>query len=259
MPATVLETVDLVKRFGGIQAVNGCSFTVSEGEVVGLIGPNGAGKSTVVEMIAGGIRPDSGQVRLCGTDITGRGRRRIARQGLLRTFQHARLVTRVVSLENVMIAESPQRGETFLTCLFPQGWREAERRTRDRAGRQLASLGLAGKDLELAGQLSGGEKKLLDLIRAGFGGAKVLVLDEPVSGVNPRLVPIIAEVVKAVTREGGAALLVEHNLRFVEQVCDRVLVMTDGKVLTSGSLEAIRKDRRVIDAYLGRRANSASG
>jgi ABC-type branched-subunit amino acid transport system ATPase component len=209
----------------------------------------------VVEMIAGGLRPDSGQVRLCGIDITGRGRRRIARAGLLRTFQHARLVTRVVALENVMIAESPQRGETFLTCLLPGAWRDQELRIRDRAGQQLAALGLAGKDLELAGQLSGGEKKLLDLIRAGFGGAKVLILDEPVSGVNPRLVPLIAEVVRSVTKDGGAALLVEHNLRFVEQVCDRVLVMAEGKVLTGGSLESIRKDRRVVDAYLGRRAN----
>jgi ABC-type branched-subunit amino acid transport system ATPase component len=119
----------------------------------------------------------------------------------------------------------------------------------------MTSLGLGAKRLELAGQLSGGEKKLLDLIRASFGGAKILVLDEPVSGVNPRLVPVIAEIVKTVTRDGGAVLLVEHNLRFVERVCDRVLVMAEGKVLTGGSLETIRQDRRVIDAYLGRRAN----
>jgi branched-chain amino acid transport system ATP-binding protein len=255
MTSAVLEVAELVKRFGGIQAVNGCSFSVHEGEVVGLIGPNGAGKSTVVEMIAGGLRPDSGRVTLGGTDITGHGRRRIARSGLLRTFQHARLVTRVTAIENVMIAEAGQRGETFTSSLVPQLWREQEQRIRDRATGQMTSLGLGAKRLELAGQLSGGEKKLLDLIRASFGGAKILVLDEPVSGVNPRLVPVIAEIVKTVTKDGGAALLVEHNLRFVEQVCDRVLVMAEGKVLTGGSLETIRQDRRVIDAYLGRRAN----
>jgi len=255
MTSPILEVTDLVKHFGGIQAVNGCSFGVNEGEVVGLIGPNGAGKSTVVEMIAGGLRPDSGRVTLNGTDITKHGRRRTARSGLLRTFQHARLTTRVAAIENVIIAEAGQRGETLGSCLVRQWWGKQEQEVRDRADFQLSSLGLGAKGLLLAGQLSGGEKKLLDLIRASFGGAKILVLDEPVSGVNPRLVPLITEIVKTVTRDGGAVLLVEHNLRFVEQVCDSVLVMAEGKVLTSGSLETIRQDRRVINAYLGRRAN----
>lgn len=249
---TVLEVSLLVKHFGGLRALDGCSFTVKRGEVVGVIGPNGAGKSTAVEVVAGGLRPESGKVLLEGQDVTGWSRRQMARAGLIRTFQLPRLVERAVALENVMAAEQRQRGENWVLSYVQALWRHQELQIEGRARSFLSELGVAKTALQLAGQLSGGQGKLIEVARGLAGQPRVLVLDEPVSGVNPKMIGELVGAVRGAKALGCSVLLVEHNLGFVEAVCDRVVVMVAGNSLTEGTLADVRQNQLVIDAYLGR-------
>jgi len=248
--AALLEVRNVTRSFGGVQAVRDCSLQVEEGQVTGLIGPNGAGKTTVLEMLSGGLRPDRGTILFQGQDIAGAGRTKIARMGMVRTFQMARPLPSMPVLENVIIGHQRQSGE-HLVRLFSRRWKGQEADLRGRAEDCLELVGLAAKRDWLGGELSGGQQKLLDMARVLMAQPIAVLLDEPIAGVNPRLAEELARVIRRIRDRHIAVLVVEHNLNFVDRTCDDVIVMAEGSVLVRGSLQQVRADRRVIDAYLG--------
>ena len=247
----LLDVQDVSYHFGGVQALAGCSFTVHEGETLGLIGPNGAGKTTVGEMICGGRHPATGRILFGGVDISHSARWQIARLGVVRTFQMARLMTDTAVMENAMLARRPQRGERLWRSFFPRLWWDQEIEIATTAERTVTVVTLQEKLTQMAGVLSGGQRKLLELARAAVGEPRMLVLDEPVAGVNPRLRDDMVSVLRAFQEAGVTLLIVEHNLSFIERLCKRVIVMDQGRILTSGTLDEVRADPRVAKSYLG--------
>jgi branched-chain amino acid transport system ATP-binding protein len=248
-----LQVRDIVRAFDGVRAVDGASLDVEAGSITGLIGPNGAGKSTLFNCISGFLRPQSGRVLLDGKRIDRRGPHRIARVGLVRTFQTPRALTRMTVLENVMLAAPRHRGERLGGSLAPSA-RRREREVKVRAAELLELVRLDGHAAALAGTLSGGQRKLLDLVRALMAEPRILLLDEPMAGVSPTLrVELLEHILALRERDGITLLIVEHDLDFVMRASDRVIVMNDGRVITHGSPDEVRADERVIDAYLGAR------
>ena len=237
--------------FGGVRAVDGATFEVEESSITGLIGPNGAGKSTLFNCVSGFLRPKSGQVLLGGRRIDSKKPHWIARAGLVRTFQTPRALTRMTVLENVVLAAPRNRGERLGGALL-QSARRREREARARAAELLDLVRLGGHADALAGTLSGGQRKLLDLVRALMAEPRVLLLDEPMAGVTPALRAELLEHILALrTRDGVTLLIVEHDLDFVMRASDRVVVMNDGRVIAEGTADEVRADERVVDAYLG--------
>ena len=250
---TVLEARGLVRAFGGVKAVDGLDLDLREGTITGLIGPNGAGKSTAFNLITGVIRAQAGTVRLNGEDISRLPSYRRARKGMIRTFQMAREFGRLTVLENLMLAPQMQLGERLGPVFATPGRvREADDRVHARAGEVLEISRLAALRDEYAGNLSGGQKKLLELARTLMIDCSVVLLDEPGAGVNPALMNTLRDMIRELNREHGKTfLIVEHDMDLIAALCDPVMVMTEGRRLTEGSFEAIRRDRRVIEAYLG--------
>jgi branched-chain amino acid transport system ATP-binding protein len=242
---------DVVRAFGGVRAVDSARLEVEAGSITGLIGPNGAGKSTLFNCISGFLRPQSGRVLLDGRRIDRRTPHWIARAGLVRTFQTPRALTRMTVLENVMLAAPRQGGERLGGSLRPSA-RRHEREVKARAAELLELVRLAADSKMLAGTLSGGQRKLLDLVRALMAAPRILLLDEPMAGVSPTLrVELLEHILALRERDGITLLIVEHDLDFVMRASDRVIVMNDGKVIAQGSPDEVRADERVIDAYLG--------
>jgi branched-chain amino acid transport system ATP-binding protein len=246
-------TLDGVTRhFGGHRAVDGVSFRVRPGTITGLIGPNGAGKTTLFNLIAGTLRPTSGRIALGGQRLDGRPPHRVLRAGVARTFQIPRPFAAMTVLENVMLAGQAQPGERFwANWLWPGAVAAAERALRERARELLAFVGLEALAGAPARVLSGGQRKLLELARALMTAPRLLLLDEPAAGVNPTLVDTIAERILALNRQGLTVLLIEHNLDLVMRLCRPVLVMASGRLLVEDEPEVVRRDPRVIEAYLG--------
>ena len=248
-----LRVYDVVRAFDGVRAVDGASLEVEPGSITGLIGPNGAGKSTLFHCISGFLRPQSGRVVLDGKRIDRRAPHRVARAGLIRTFQTPRSLTRMTVLENVLLAAPRHRGERLGGSLAPRA-RRRERTATARAGELLELVRLDGSAGELAGTLSGGQRKLLDLVRALMAEPRILLLDEPMAGVSPNLrVELLQHILALRERDGITLLIVEHDLDFVMRASDRVIVMNDGRVIAHGSPDEVRADERVVDAYLGAR------
>jgi len=248
-----LQVRGVVRAFGGVRAVDDATFEVEAGSITGLIGPNGAGKSTLFNCISGFLRPQSGRVLLDEKRIDGRAPHRVARAGLVRTFQTPRALTRMTVLENVMLAAPRQGGERLAGSLF-SGARRREREVRVRAVELLQLVRLDGEASALAGTLSGGQRKLLDLVRALMAEPRILLLDEPMAGVSPTLrVELLDHILALRERDGLTLLIVEHDLDFVMRASDRVIVMNDGRVIAQGLPEEVRADERVVDAYLGAR------
>jgi ABC-type branched-subunit amino acid transport system ATPase component len=246
-----LQVRDVVRAFGGVRAVDCASFEVEAGSITGLIGPNGAGKSTLFNCISGFLRPQSGRVLLDGKRIDRRTPHRIAQAGLVRTFQTPRALTRMTVLENVMLAAQRHGGERLGGSLAPSA-RRREREVRARAAELLELVRLDGHAPALAGTLSGGQRKLLDLVRALMAEPRILLLDEPMAGVSPTLrVELLEHILALRERDGITLLIVEHDLDFVMRASDRVIVMNGGRVITQGSPSEVRADERVVDAYLG--------
>ena len=244
----------LVKRFGGLTAVDAASFSVEEGSLTGLIGPNGAGKSTTFDLITGVQRPDAGRVHFRGQDVTGLPTHEIAQQGLVRTFQIARELDEMTVLENVMLAPKGQVGEALWRSVTP-GARGAvvdqERELRERAWETLEFFSLDHLAEEHAGNLSGGQRKLLEMARVLMTDPDTVLLDEPLAGVNPTLSNQLLERIHDLRDDGLTFLLVEHDMDVVMNHCDPIIVMHQGRVLAEGGPDEIREDERVIDAYLG--------
>ena len=251
--SALLEVRDVVRAFGGVRAVDGATLDVEASSITGLIGPNGAGKSTLFNCVSGFLRPESGTVRLEGKRIDKSAPHRIARAGLVRTFQTPRALTRMTVLENVMLAAPRNGGERLGGALAPSA-RRREREVRDRSVELLELVRLEAHAHALAGTLSGGQRKLLDLVRALMVEPRILLLDEPMAGVSPTLrVELLEHILALRDRDGVTLLIVEHDLDFVMRASDRVIVMNDGQVIAQGSPDEVRADERVVDAYLGAR------
>jgi len=251
--SALLEVRDVVHAFGGVRAVDGATLDVESGSITGLIGPNGAGKSTLFNCVSGFLRPQSGSVLLEGKRIEKSAPHRIARSGLVRTFQTPRALTRMTVLDNVMLA-APRTGGERLGGALARSARRRERTVRARAVELLELVRLDGHADALAGTLSGGQRKLLDLVRALMVEPRILLLDEPMAGVSPTLrVELLEHILALRDRDGVTLLIVEHDLDFVMRASDRVIVMNDGHVIAQGAPDEVRADERVVDAYLGAR------
>lgn len=247
----VLEVQGLCKSFGGLRAVDGASFRIHGGRITGLIGPNGAGKSTAINMICGAIKPDAGRVLLGSTDLTGMAAYQIARHGIVRGFQRANLFSRMTVMENLLVAVPNLPGEKLGTALLGRWrWRDAERRAVAEARQVLERFDMQRYEDTYAGDLSGGEKRIVELMRALMARPRVLILDEPMAGVNPTRANQIGDHLRSLAADGLTLLLVEHELAFVDRVCERVIVMAQGAVLAEGSMTELRQNREVVNAYL---------
>jgi branched-chain amino acid transport system ATP-binding protein len=254
--STLLEVREVTRSFGGVRAVDGVSFDVVAGSITALIGPNGAGKSSLFNIISGFLRPEQGTVRFSGSAIHRRPPHRIARAGLVRTFQTPRALTKMSVLENVLLA-APRHGGERLARVFatPRSARAQEAAAEREARRLLALVRLDHQADSYAGTLSGGERKLLDFARVLMTEPRMILLDEPMAGVNPTLAGQLLEHMLAVREESGLTfLLVDHDLDLVMRACDTVVVMNEGRILSTGTPDDVRRDERVIDAYLGTRA-----
>jgi ABC-type branched-subunit amino acid transport system ATPase component len=260
----ILEMRDVGYAYGGVWAVNSCSFEVAKGSVTGLIGPNGAGKSTLLEVISGSLQPHRGSIIYEGRDIGGWGAARMGREGVARTFQTARVFARLPVIENVMIGAQAQVGENPLLAMFWQRrWRDQEASLRNQAIELLQWLGLQDHIDKPAGSLSGGQRRLMEMARALMARPRLLLLDEPTAGVFPETSQLIATRVREIADQGVTVLVVAHNMAFLASIADDIVCMAEGKVLTRGTLDYVRQHQDVIAAYLGTtstvRVTSAGG
>jgi branched-chain amino acid transport system ATP-binding protein len=249
----MIKVEEVSKAFGGLRAVNECSLDVPPGSITGLIGPNGAGKSTLFNIIAGFLTPDSGKIMLDGRDITGVPPHRLFHLGLVRTFQIPNEFSRMTVRENLMLVPPGQLGESVLANWFRWGAvQEEDSRIREKADEVLGFLRLTHVAQELAGNLSGGQKKLLELGRTMMTDAKVVLLDEPGAGVNRTLLAQIADDILRLNRERGYTFcIIEHDMDLIARLCDPVIVMAEGTVIARGRMEDIRRNEQVREAYLG--------
>ena len=253
MSKIALEVQNLEKHYGGLQAVRGISFKVLEGQIFGLIGPNGAGKTTTFNMIAGSEIPTSGKIFLYRKDITGVPTHKLYDLGLLRTFQLSQEYKKMTVLENLMVAGSNQVGENIFNSWFSSkkvNLREKE--ILEKVFDSLEFLGLSKLKSDLAGNLSGGQKKLLEIGRTMMTDAKLVLLDEPGAGVNPTLMLKIIEMIRRLNTERGYTFcIIEHDMDLIADLCQKVVVLSEGQVLTEGPMSKVKNDERVIQAYFG--------
>jgi ABC-type branched-subunit amino acid transport system ATPase component len=249
----MLRIENVTKSFGGLTAVSEVSFQLGRTPITGLVGPNGSGKTTLFHMITGFYYVDRGKVFLDEREITNLRPHVISRKGLLRTFQHARVLPFLSTKENLMAAAPLQRGESLLQLfLRPGAVRREERKNLQKAAEVLETVRLQRLAEELAGRLSYGQQRLLELGRILMANPRVILLDEPTAGINPSLVGDLVQVIRGITARGIQVLLIEHNMPLVMELCDRVLVMDAGGLIFDGSPHEAVKDRAVIEAYLGK-------
>ena len=249
----VIEVRSVSKRFGGLLAVSNCSLEVERGSITGLIGPNGAGKSTLFNMVAGNFPPTSGQIVFDGQDVTGFKPHELFRLGMLRTFQIAHEFSHMTAIENLMMVPGDQPGESLATLWLQPGKaasREAE--VRKKALEVIDFLKLGHVKNELAGNLSGGQKKLLELGRTMMVDAKVVLLDEVAAGVNKTLLNDLAANIERMNRElGYTFFVIEHDMDLIARLCDPVIVMAQGEVIAKGNMEELRANPMIVEAYFG--------
>lgn len=257
----LLDVQELVKDFGGLRAVDGCTLEVKRGTITGLIGPNGAGKTTLFGLISGFHRPTSGRVYFRGRDITGLPPHVIFHRGLCRTFQIPREHASMTVLENLMLVPTGQAGERLWNPLLRPGKvRQQEREIRAKALEVLDFVTLSHLKDDYAGNLSGGQKKLLELARTLMADPELVLLDEPAAGVNPTLMENIRDRIITLNKERGITfLLIEHDMNLVMNLCNPVIVMSQGKQLATGTPASIRQNPEVLEAYLGGQYVAAEG
>ncbi len=249
----ILVVDDLTRSFGGLRAVNGCSFSVAGESITGLIGPNGAGKTTVFNLITGFLKPTSGRIFFQGERIDGLPPHRIFRKGIVRTFQIPRELKSMTVLENLMLVPADQAGERLWNpWFFGSRVSREEEAIFAKAGEVLKFVDMAHLRDEYAANLSGGQKKLLELARTLMCDPKMILLDEPGAGVNRVLMQKLVADIERLRRELGITfLVVEHDMALITQLCDRVIVMSEGARLAEGTAAEVKADARVLEAYLG--------
>ena len=242
----------LSKSFGGIKAVQNASLKVKTGSITGLIGPNGAGKTTLFNLLSNFIQPDSGSVTFDNRSINNLPPHQIAQYGFIRTFQVARVLSRLSVLENMLLAAPKQTGESFFQVWLKQSkLRKEEQKNKLKALEVLESVGLIDKANDYAGALSGGQRKLLEMARTLMCEPKLILLDEPAAGVNPTLIKQICQHIIAWNQKGITFLIIEHNMDVVMSLCDHVCVLAEGTNLAEGNPTEIQKNSAVLKAYLG--------
>lgn len=250
----MIEVQSVTKTFGGVHAVENASVKIEKGSITGLIGPNGAGKTTLFNIIAGNLKPTSGRILLDGDDVTGLAPHELFEKGLLRTFQLAHEFSTLTVLENLMMVPANQSGESLINAWL--SWGEVKREEaeiRERAMEVIDFLNLTHLTQELAGNLSGGQKKLVELGRTMMVDAKVVLLDEVGAGVNRTLLNEIGDAIIRLNKERGYTFcMIEHDMDFIGRLCDPVIVMAEGGVLAQGTADEVKNNEAVIEAYLGR-------
>ncbi len=250
--SALLSLRGVERTFGGLRAVDGASFEVAAGTVHGLIGPNGAGKTTLINLVSGLLAPTAGAITLGGRAIAGLAPHRIAALGVARTFQNIRLFPDLTARDNVLVGQHLRRRPSLLArLLMLRSAADEARVARAQAGELLARVGLPDRVDEAARHLSYGEQRRVEIARALASGPSLLLLDEPTAGMNPVEVQGVAQLIRQVAAEGHSVLLVEHNVRLVMDVCDRITVLNFGKVIAEGTPAAVAADPVVITAYLG--------
>jgi branched-chain amino acid transport system ATP-binding protein len=249
----MIKVENLHKHFGGFRAVDGASLTIRQGSITGLIGPNGAGKTTLFNVIAGVLKPTSGRVTMMGEDITGLAPHQLFHKGLLRTFQIAHEFSSMTCRENLMMVPADQSGERLWNTWFGRKRiSDEERALATKADEVLEFLTISHLADQKAGMISGGQKKLLELGRTMMVDARIVFLDEVGAGVNRTLLNTIADAIVRLNRERGYTFVViEHDMDFIGRICDPVICMAEGHVLAEGSLDEIKANEQVIEAYLG--------
>ena len=250
----ILQINNISKYFGGLAAVSNCTLNIKKGSITGVIGPNGSGKTTLFNLIAGNLKPNSGQVMFNNEEITSIPSYELFSKGLLRTFQIAHEFTNLTVLENLMMVPGNQSGEKLMTALLnPKLVKKEEEIVKQKAYEVIDFLNLKHLANELAGNLSGGQKKLLELGRTMMVDAKIVLLDEVGAGVNRTLLKDIGTAILRLNKEKGYTFcMIEHDMDFIGRLCDPVIVMAEGSVLFEGSVEDAKRDEKVIESYLGR-------
>ena len=250
-PDPILVANGVRRRYGGLVAVDVDHVEVPRGLITALIGPNGAGKSTFFNLLTGFDEPDSGTWSFDGDDVTGRSGYKLARSGMVRTFQLTKSLSRLSVIENMKLGAQAQKGERFWSSLVRPAWRGQEREIEARAEELLARFRLDHMRDEYAGSLSGGQRKLLEMARALMADPRLIMLDEPMAGVNPALTQSLLGHIKSLRDEGRTVLFVEHDMDVVHDISDWVVVMAEGRVIAEGPADSIGTNTEVIDAYLG--------
>ena len=250
---SVLEVDDLVRRFGGLTAVSVEHLEVRRHTITALIGPNGAGKTTLFNVLTGFDRPDGGRWIFDGTDVSGWPAHRIARQGMVRTFQLTKALAGMTVLDNMLLGAPRQHGEQMLLAPLRFRWRAEERAVHERALALLDDFGLLAKQHDFAATLSGGQRKLLEMARALMADPQLVMLDEPMAGVNPALVQSLLDHVRKVRDAGRTIVFVEHDMDVVLSISDWVVCLAEGKVIAEGPPSEVVSNQDVIEAYLGHR------
>jgi neutral amino acid transport system ATP-binding protein len=247
----MLVATDIHRHFEGMKAVDGVSLEVLPGKITGLIGPNGAGKSTFMAVLAGTLPSNSGTILFDGENITRVPAYMRARRRLVRTFQLPSEFARLTVLENLLVAAPQNRGDSLFGALMGKRyWIDDERRLVGEARALLKRFGMSAKESDYAGTMSGGQKRLIEIMRALMLRPRLLLLDEPMSGVHPKIVEEIQHYLEDLRAEGLTILMVEHELHMVERLCDTVVVMAQGKVIGSGTMSSLRRQPEIVDAYL---------
>lgn len=249
---SLLELCDVTKVFGGLIAVNDVSFSVEKDSVVGLIGPNGAGKTTVFNCITGNYKPEKGEILFRNENITGLKPHRIVRAGIARTFQSIRLFGKLPVIENVLAGCTCRMRANVFSCMFhTPSQRAEERHAVERSMQELAFVGLASSYSKLADSLSYGQQRLLEIARALATEPSLLILDEPAGGMNEQETAELVSLIGQIRKRGITILLIEHDMRLVMRICDKLLVLEHGNLIASGTPQEIRDNPAVIEAYLG--------
>jgi branched-chain amino acid transport system ATP-binding protein len=250
--SALLEVANLSKRFGGLEALSGVSISIDYGEIYGLIGPNGAGKTTFFNLLTGFYRADSGEFRLAGAFLDVKAPYRVAAAGIARTFQNVRLFDNMTALENVMVGRHVRTSTGILGAIFrTRGARAEERAIHEHAHSLLDYVGLGARQHELAHNLPYGDQRRLEIARALATGPKLLALDEPAAGMNATETATLRRLLERIRADGTAVLLIEHDVKLVMGLCDRVAVLDYGKKIAEGAPAEVRRSAAVIEAYLG--------